>query len=81
MDAYQRTSGEVNKVFKADKATLEFATFRQENLGLTAVDLNNAPGHSSVRMSGIFGFPLLDMFRITIDYRNGLVKFDNTDKR
>lgn len=73
-------SGEVNKVFEADSAQLEFATFRQRNLGLTAVNLNNSPEHVPVRMSGIFGFPLLDLFRLTIDYRNGLVKFDYVKK-
>lgn len=74
-------SGEVNKVFEAENATLEFATFRQQNLGLTAVNLNNSPEHIPVRVSGIFGFPLLNLFRLTIDYRNGLVKFDYIYKR
>ncbi|HEX4228887.1 MAG TPA: retroviral-like aspartic protease family protein [Bryobacteraceae bacterium] len=73
-------SGEVNKVFEADRAQLEFATFRQQNVGITSVNLNNSPEHVPVRMSGVFGFPLLDLFRLTIDYRNGLVKFDYVKK-
>jgi predicted aspartyl protease len=78
-DSWRRVrgiSGNVDKVFEADKAQLEFATFRQENLGLTSFNLNNSTEHAPVRMSGIFGFPLLSLFRLTIDYRNGLMKFD-----
>jgi hypothetical protein len=69
-------SGEVKDVFEADKAELQFAHFRQANLGLTALNLNNVPEHQEFRMAGIFGIPLLSMFRLTIDYRNGLVNFD-----
>jgi hypothetical protein len=67
--------GKVNKVSTADKALLEFARFRQRNVDLPAFDLN--PGRErQVRMAGIIGLPVLSMFRLTIDYRNGLVKFD-----
>ena len=69
-------SGQVNHVFEADKAELQFARFRQSNLGLTSFDLNNSSRHQDVRMSGILGFPVLYLFRLTIDYRNGLVDFD-----
>ena len=69
-------SGDVTKVFEAEKAELQFARFRQSNLGLLAFNLNNAPEHQDVRMAGILGLPVLAMFRLTIDYRNGLVNFD-----
>ncbi len=78
-DSYMRVkgiSGEVSQVFEADKAELEFAHFRQRIIGLTSFDLNNSPGHQEVRMSGIMGIPLLSLFRLTLDYRNGLVNFD-----
>ena len=68
-------SGEVKKVYEADKAELQFGRFRQNNLGIPSFDLNNSPEHKDVRMSGIIGIPLLAMFRLTIDYRNGLVNF------
>ena len=71
-------SGEVKEVFEADKAVLQFSHFRQQNLGLVAFNLNNQPGHEETRMSGILGFPVLEMFRLTLDYRNGLVDFDYT---
>lgn len=69
-------SGEVKKVFEADKAELQFAHFAQRNLGLISIDLNNSPDHEEFRMAGIMGIPILSMFRLTIDYRNGLVNFD-----
>lgn len=69
-------SGEVKDVFEADKAELRFSHFQQSNLGLIAFNLNNQPEHQDVRMAGILGMPVLTLFRLTIDYRNGLVNFD-----
>ncbi len=69
-------SGSVSQVFEADKAELQFARFRQRNLGLTSFNLNNSPEHQPVRMDGILGFPVLVMFRLSLDYRNGLINFD-----
>jgi len=69
-------SGEVKKVFEVDKATLQFSHFRQTNLGMTVFDLNNGPEHPEFRMSGVLGLPVLALFHLTIDYRNGLVKFE-----
>lgn len=69
-------SGDVKNVFEADKAELQFGRFRQSNLGLTALDLNNSPEHQEFRMAGTLGIPILSMFRLTVDYRNGLVDFD-----
>lgn len=69
-------SGEVKNVFEADTAVLQFAHYRQSNLGLIAFDLNNQPDHEEFRMSGILGIPVLSLFRLTLDYRNGLVKFE-----
>ena len=69
-------SGSVKKVYAADKAELQFGHFRQSNLGITVFDLNNTPEHQDFRMAGTLGFPVLSMFRLTLDYRNGLVNFD-----
>jgi predicted aspartyl protease len=69
-------SGDVKDVFEADKAVLQFAHYQQRNLGLIAFNLNNNPDHQEFRMSGILGIPVLSMFHLTIDYRNGLVKFE-----
>ena len=70
-------SGSVKEVYEADKAELQFGHFRQNNLGLLSVDLNHSGDrHEEVRLSGLLGLPVLAMFRLDIDYRNGLVKFD-----
>ena len=70
-------SGKVKKVYAADSVELEFSHFRQQYEGITVFDLNNnAPGRQEFRMAGILGIPVLSMFRLTIDYRNGLVNFD-----
>ncbi len=69
-------SGSVKDVFEADKAEVQFSRYRQSNIGLTSFNLNNSTDHQEVRLSGILGIPVLTMFRLTIDYRNGLVNFD-----
>jgi tetratricopeptide (TPR) repeat protein len=69
-------SGEVKNVFEADKAVLQFAHYQQENLGLIVFDLNNRPDHEEFRIAGILGIPVLALFHLTLDYRNGLVKFE-----
>jgi predicted aspartyl protease len=69
-------SGDVKDVFQADKAVITFAGYRQKNLGLTSFNLNNFTEHRDVRIDGILGFSVLELFRLTLDYRNGLVKFE-----
>ncbi|MBV8896699.1 MAG: aspartyl protease family protein, partial [Acidobacteriaceae bacterium] len=69
-------SGSVRDVFEADKAELRFGRFAQRNLGLTSFNLNNSPEHQEVRMDGILGAPVLSLFHLSLDYRNGLVNFD-----
>jgi hypothetical protein len=67
--------GKVKNVSTADRAVVEFARFRQQSVDLPAFDLN-ARRRVEVRIAGIMGMPVLGLFRLTIDYRNGLVKFD-----
>ncbi len=74
-------SGQVKEVFQADKAVIDFAGYRQSNLGLTAFNLNNSPEHEDMRMAGVLGFPILTLFRLTLDYRNSCVKFDYIYRR
>jgi predicted aspartyl protease len=75
----QGIEGKVKNVYSAERALLEFARFRQRNVDLPAFDLNSGR-HGQVRMAGVIGMPVLSMFRFTIDYRNGLVKFDYLGK-
>jgi hypothetical protein len=74
-------SGNVDKIFEADKAVIEFAGYSQQNIGLTSFNLNTSPEHREVRLAGMLGLPVLALFRLTLDYRNGLVKFDYIYKR
>lgn len=69
-------SGKVKDVFEADKAELQFGHFRERNIGLVSVNLNDNAHHQEMRVSGILGMPVLTMFRMDIDYRNGLVNLD-----
>lgn len=70
-------SGEVKMMYSADKVTLEFATFRQLNQDLTAFDLSRVSRAAGTEVTGIMGMPLLGLFSsITLDYRDGRVKFE-----
>lgn len=69
-------SGEVKDVFETKPVPLIFSHFRTPDMSLIAYNLNNQPDHQEVRTAGLLGFPALFLFRLTIDYRNGLVGFD-----
>jgi predicted aspartyl protease len=82
-DAYMRVrgiSGTVKNVYETGGATLQFGSFRQHYTGVTAFNLNTEPGHVPYRMAGILGLPVLQYFRLSIDYRNALVNFDYIEK-
>jgi tetratricopeptide (TPR) repeat protein len=82
-DAYMRVrgiSGTVKNVYETGGATLQFGSYRQHYTGVTAFNLNTQPGHVLYRMAGILGLPVLQYFRLSIDYRNALVNFDYIDK-
>jgi tetratricopeptide (TPR) repeat protein len=82
-DAYMRVrgiSGTVKNVYETGGATLQFGSFRQHYTGVTAFNLNTQAGHIPYRMAGILGLPVLQYFRLSIDYRNALVNFDYIDK-
>ena len=70
-------SGKVQMVYQADKIVLQFANFRQLNLDLVSFDLRGFSRSAEMEISGIMGLPLLGMFEsVTLDYRDGRVKFD-----
>jgi predicted aspartyl protease len=71
----QGLSGNVKKVYSADKAVLQFSHFKQENQDLITFDLSNISKHTGTEVSGILGFTTLRMLTMTIDYRDGLVDF------
>ena len=68
-------SGKVGDVYQTGNVMLEFAGFAQKNLAMTAIDTWEISHRLGTEMSGFLGLPVLDLFTLTIDYRDGLVKF------
>jgi tetratricopeptide (TPR) repeat protein len=68
-------SGAVSKVYRADKATLQFGRYEQENQDIVTFDLAPVSAQSGTEVSGILGFNMLRILQTKIDYRDGLVDF------
>ena len=69
-------SGKVGDVYQTGNLVLEFAGFAQKNLAVTAIDTWELSHRLGTEISGFLGLPVLDLFTLTIDYRDGLVKFE-----
>lgn len=69
-------SGNVKEVKSADKVTIQFGHFRQENDDLVSFDLTPISRSTGTEVSGILGFAMLRMLTVKIDYRDGLVDFE-----
>jgi predicted aspartyl protease len=69
-------SGTVKDVQSADRLILEFAGFRQENRDMLAFDMTPLNKDLGFEVSGLLGFTVWQNFALTIDYRDGLVKFE-----
>jgi predicted aspartyl protease len=69
-------NGRVGDVYQTGNLVLEFAGFEQKNLGMTAFDTWELSHRLGTEISGFLGLPVLDLFTLTIDYRDGLVKFE-----
>jgi tetratricopeptide (TPR) repeat protein len=68
-------SGTVSNVYRADKATLEFGRYEQENQDVVTFDLANVCKQTGTNVGGILGFNMLRILQTKIDYRDGLVNF------
>jgi tetratricopeptide (TPR) repeat protein len=68
-------SGNVSKVYTAEKATLQFGRYEQQNQDMVTIDLSSITGQSGTEVSGILGFNMLRILQVKIDYRDGLVDF------
>lgn len=68
--------GAVQKVSRADHATLIFAGFRQENSDLIAFDMTKVGDSMGVGLAGVLGMPVLGQMKLTIDYREGSVRLE-----
>jgi len=69
-------SGRIGDVYQTGNLTLEFAGFQQRQVGMTAFDTWQLSHRLGTEISGFLGLPVLDLFTLTIDYRDGLVKFE-----
>ncbi len=73
-------SGKVTDVYQTGDLFLEFAGFRQKNLGITAFEMWDQSRRLGFEISGFLGLPLLELFTLTIDYPDGLVNFSRRDQ-
>ena len=69
-------NGRVSDVFQTGSLFLQFAGFRQSSPGITAFDMWEHSRNLGTEVSGLLGLPVLSLFKLTIDYRDGLVNFD-----
>ena len=69
-------SGDVNKVSFSEAITFEFAGIQQQNNDLYTFDASNVSKSAGMEIAGFLGSTLLRQLTISIDYRDGLVKFD-----
>ena len=73
-------NGRVVKVFRATGVTLTFANQMQRNLDLTSFDTTAFSNSTGTEVSGLLGFATLKNFEMTIDYRDGLIRFGSPSK-
>ncbi len=69
-------SGTIKDVDAADDLKFKFAGFSVRCLDTLSVDLKRHDDDMGMEVAGFLGFPILKLFVITIDYRNGLAKFE-----
>ena len=69
--------GRADKVARASQVSLVFAGFRQDNSDLLATSLESGGDVAGVGIAGILGMPVLRQMKMTIDYRNGAVRFEH----
>jgi predicted aspartyl protease len=74
-------SGKVKEMYVTDALVLQFAGFRQNNLDMSSFDFSKLSRAHGIEVSGFLGLPLLNLFELTIDYRDGLVKFVYSGQR
>ncbi len=68
-------SGKIKNLESANSVTVAFAGYRQTVRDLIALDLSNVSRGTGTEVAGILGLPTLILFDMTIDYRDGMVKF------
>lgn len=69
-------SGDVNKVSFSEAINFRFAGIEQQNNDLFTFDASAISRAAGFEIGGFLGSTLLRQLTISIDYRDGLVKFD-----
>jgi predicted aspartyl protease len=69
-------SGEVAKVSFAEAILFQFGGIRQQNNDLFSFDTTGLSKQAGFEISGFLGSTVLRQLTISIDYRDGLIKFD-----
>ncbi len=77
----QGISGRVNKVYTADAITFNFAHLSQTVEDVASFDTSSISNFTGLQISGFLGANTLRVLAIHIDYRDGLVKFDQDPAR
>jgi predicted aspartyl protease len=73
-------SGSANSIFIVDNVTLQFGKWRRRDQRLITVDLHSVSKDLGTEISGQIGFNTLENMRLVIDYRDGLVDFEEKNK-
>jgi len=74
-------SGEVKKVYTAERITFRFANISQEIRDVVSFDSPQISQNLDMEVSGFIGATALMQMTVSIDYRDGLVKFSYDPKR
>lgn len=74
--ALRGLNGRVGDVYQTGNVVLRFAGFEQRNLSMSSFDTWQLSHSLGTEISGFLGLPVLDLFTLTIDYVDGLVKFE-----
>ncbi|HLG95690.1 MAG TPA: aspartyl protease family protein [Bryobacteraceae bacterium] len=68
-------NGRVIDLYRTGDLVLQFAGFEQKSPGMSSIDTFDQSRRVGTEISGFLGLPVLDLFALTIDYRDGLVNF------
>jgi tetratricopeptide (TPR) repeat protein len=73
-------SGSANSTFIADNVILQFGKWRRREQRLITVDLHSVSKDLGTEISGQIGFSSLEDMKLVIDYRDGLVGFEDKNR-
>ena len=75
--AVRGVQGKTSNGSLANQVTLTFAGIRQEDYRLLSIDMGNLSEDMGTQFGGLIGFRTLNELVLTIDYREGLVRFEH----